>query len=886
MKLLTPVLLLLALSGCSSEVVKDFTKTCPQFFANPGRALSPPTVFPGPNYKQICQIRVNTYEYATLYDTANRIPVYSAYRFEGLKQCTRKSSWYIEPQLEGMSNDRRMGPESSVPSTQDQANDEDYDKSGYHRGHLAPVYQARSQTCSDATFTLTNAAPQNPSFNSGQWRVTEALVADILGKNCLGNSAYIVTGVVPGSGTLKNRVRVPSHFWTAYCCLGNNLQKITSGGFIGENKNDAVQNMTVTALEGKLKHLYGQAFLIFGGSLRICLHPQRWDLIEMCPADLIKLSTQTTLGQKLMAMTKDIWLQSTNAAPQDKSFNRGQWRVTEEDMADNLEKNCLPNSAYIVTGVVPGHRTYHQVSSHSLSPPQTSATLCAGHFQPGSRTTIVPVPKHSTASTLNDFRPVALTPIISKCFERLVSSHVKSCLPAALDLHQFAYRRNRSTEDAISAALHTVLSHLDRQNSYVRMLFIDFSSAFNTVIPSELISKLSQLGISTSLCNWILDFLTDRPQSVKLDKLFSSTITLNTGVPQGCVLSPLLYSLFTYDCVPAYGSNSIIKFADDTTVIGLIRGDDETAYRDEVQHLAAWCDDNNLVLNTQKTKEVIVDFRKSRNQAHTPIHISGAEVECVSNFKFLGVHISEDLTWSLNSSTMPRSLLLTCIMKLFTNTYEYATLYDTANRIPVYSAYRFEGLMHCDRKGIKWFIEPQLEDRLNGKEMVDEREMKTPILNQATDKDYKDSKGYHRGHLAPVYHATSQECTNATFTLTNAAPQVGASFNGGKWKIVEMDVAAFLEKNCLPELTFIVTGVVPDYHTPPLKNRVRIPSHFWTAFCCLDNNLNKMFSGGVIGENRVYKKEDPPKKLSVDEVEADLKNLYGQVFRIFGGNCN
>ncbi|KAI4899457.1 hypothetical protein NFI96_006054 [Prochilodus magdalenae] len=126
----------------------------------------------------------------------------------------------------------------------------------------------------------------------------------------------------------------------------------------------------------------------------------------------------------------------------------------------------------------------------------------------------------------------------------------------------------------------------------------------------QLISKLSQLGISTSLCNWILDFLTDRPQSVKLDKLFSSTITLNTGVPQGCVLSPLLYSLFTYDCVPVYGSNSIIKFADDTTVIGLIRGDDETAYRDEVQHLAAWCDDNNLVLNTQKTKEVIVDFKE------------------------------------------------------------------------------------------------------------------------------------------------------------------------------------------------------------------------------------------------------------------------------------
>ncbi|KAI4899182.1 hypothetical protein NFI96_003321 [Prochilodus magdalenae] len=247
--------------------------------------------------------------------------------------------------------------------------------------------------------------------------------------------------------------------------------------------------------------------------------------------------------------------------------------------------------------------------------------------------TIVPVPKHPTASALNDFRPVELTPIISKCFERLVLSHLKSSLPATLDSHQFAYRSNRSTEDAISTALHTALTHLDCQNSYVRKLFIDFSAAFNTVIPSKLISKLSHLGISITLCNWILDFLTDRPQSVKLDNLSSSVISLNTGVPQGCVLSPILYSLFTHDCVPIYGSNTIIKYADDTTVIGLIR-DDETAYRNEVQHLSTWCHDNNLTLNTQKTKEIIMDLRRSRSQAHPPIYISRAAVQQVTSFKF------------------------------------------------------------------------------------------------------------------------------------------------------------------------------------------------------------------------------------------------------------
>lgn len=265
-------------------------------------------------------------------------------------------------------------------------------------------------------------------------------------------------------------------------------------------------------------------------------------------------------------------------------------------------------------------------------------------------TSIVPVPKHSIAVSLNDYCPVALTPIIMKCFERLVLAQLKSCLSPTLDPLQFAYRQNRSTEDAISTALHLSLSHLDNNNSYVSMLFIDFSSAFNTIIPSKLVSKLCDLGINTSLCNWIQHFLTNRPQSVKLDGHISSTLNLNTGVPQGCVPSPLLYSLFNFDCTPVHGSNSIIKFADDTTVVGLISDNDEAAYREEVQHLAAWCADNNLALNTKKTKELNVDYRKTKPDTYTPIN--GTEVERVSSYKFLGVHISEDLTWSLNTSTL------------------------------------------------------------------------------------------------------------------------------------------------------------------------------------------------------------------------------------------
>ncbi|KAI4889320.1 hypothetical protein NFI96_006060 [Prochilodus magdalenae] len=143
--------------------------------------------------------------------------------------------------------------------------------------------------------------------------------------------------------------------------------------------------------------------------------------------------------------------------------------------------------------------------------------------------TIIPVPKKSVVKCLNDYRPVALTPIVMKCFERLVLSHIKAVIPPDLDQHQFAYRTNRSTEDAVSMALHTALTHLEQPNTYVRMLFVDFSSAFNTIIPHKLVSKLGSLGLDSSICSWVLGFLTDRPQCVRIGNHTSSTLILNTG---------------------------------------------------------------------------------------------------------------------------------------------------------------------------------------------------------------------------------------------------------------------------------------------------------------------------------------------------------------------
>jgi len=169
---------------------------------------------------------------------------------------------------------------------------------------------------------------------------------------------------------------------------------------------------------------------------------------------------------------------------------------------------------------------------------------------------------------LNDHQPVALTSVVMKCFERLIKDNICAFLPPSMDPLQFAYRPNRSTDDAVSQVIHSSLCHLDsRKGGYVRRLFIDFSSAFNTIVLTRLAGKMIELGLNTPLCTWILDFLTARPQVITVGRHTSRPLNLNTGSPQGCVLNPLLYCTH---CVARFSSNTIIKFADDTLVVGMI----------------------------------------------------------------------------------------------------------------------------------------------------------------------------------------------------------------------------------------------------------------------------------------------------------------------------
>ena len=267
------------------------------------------------------------------------------------------------------------------------------------------------------------------------------------------------------------------------------------------------------------------------------------------------------------------------------------------------------------------------------------------------RSVILPIPKRPI-TVLNDFRPIALTSVAMKCMEKLILKRVRSCFDPIQDPFQFAYRSKRSVEDAILLLLDNAYSHLDKPKSLCRILFLDFSSAFNTINPVILIESLKSMNINSHISAWIYDFLTNRTQFVNFQNVISNVITTNTGSPQGCVLSPVLFTMYTNACSINKENVKLIKFADDSCIEGLISNyNDELSYKESVANFTSWCDQNKLLLNTDKTKELIIDFRNKKEPV-IPLTINGTEIEQVSQYKYLGVIIDNKLNWEPQASAV------------------------------------------------------------------------------------------------------------------------------------------------------------------------------------------------------------------------------------------
>ena len=134
--------------------------------------------------------------------------------------------------------------------------------------------------------------------------------------------------------------------------------------------------------------------------------------------------------------------------------------------------------------------------------------------------TIIPIPKNAAASEAKEFRPLALTSTISRLFERLLLKFLK---PYLTDTTQFAYQQHRSTEDTLAHLLDIVTNHLDiHAKNHARCLFIDFSSAFNTISPTTPCNRLQDTSLNPAVLDLVYDFMTNCSQKVLTEQSLSS----------------------------------------------------------------------------------------------------------------------------------------------------------------------------------------------------------------------------------------------------------------------------------------------------------------------------------------------------------------------------
>ncbi|XP_068564196.1 endonuclease domain-containing 1 protein-like [Cebidichthys violaceus] len=230
---LAALLLLLSIAPTGTEVVTSMAD-CAEFFLQqtppdiPG-ILEGGNILNQNRYKPICQTFNNIRRFVTLYDTENKIPVFSAYKYREIQSTGRPKNeiWKIEPQLENIPNKNMRA--SSKPSYNHQASKTDYTEryeKWYDRGHLFPCSYASSKDDKVSTYTLTNIVPQAGTFNKGSWNRMEKCIKCVLDEYCTNSNGviegFLVTGAEPGTQKISDKVNIPSMLWSAFCCFSHN----------------------------------------------------------------------------------------------------------------------------------------------------------------------------------------------------------------------------------------------------------------------------------------------------------------------------------------------------------------------------------------------------------------------------------------------------------------------------------------------------------------------------------------------------------------------------------------------------------------------------------------------------------------------------------------
>jgi hypothetical protein len=256
---------------------------------------------------------------------------------------------------------------------------------------------------------------------------------------------------------------------------------------------------------------------------------------------------------------------------------------------------------------------------------------------------ITPIFKKGNRAYATNYRPITLLNIVPKLLERCIFNAVYPFVSNLLHTNQHGFRPKRSANLQLLQYLDNIYRGLDKPSTSIKAVYVDFSKAFDKINHDLLLRKLAKIGIGGKLLQLIRSYLTDRKQFVKIGRCSSSLRAVLSGVPQGSILGPLLFLVYSMDLTENMATLPY-TFADDTKLLQISdtrQGSSDTLQQD-VTRLKCWSDRNHLPFNIDKCH--IIDFRPSRGykiQIQLGCHI----LKEVDEVEDLGILINSKLSW-------------------------------------------------------------------------------------------------------------------------------------------------------------------------------------------------------------------------------------------------
>lgn len=265
---------------------------------------------------------------------------------------------------------------------------------------------------------------------------------------------------------------------------------------------------------------------------------------------------------------------------------------------------------------------------------------------------VVPLFKKGDRESIGNYRPVSILPALSKILEKVMSEQIIEYFEneKILSDSQYGFRKNRSTDYAAIELIDIISQTLDNKKKSLG-IFMDLSKAFDTLNHEILLKKLVFYGFTENSIKLLKSYLTNRKQYVAWQEVESENLTINTGIPQGSILGPLLFIIYINDLSKACESFHPICFADDTNLIceldifGRSSSIISNNVNNELAKISEWLLANKLSLNAEKTKYMIFREINTRNQ-NLVLQINDTILERVSTFKFLGLTLHENRSWT------------------------------------------------------------------------------------------------------------------------------------------------------------------------------------------------------------------------------------------------